>query len=179
MTQTKTFEPDGRAVPYIDEGEGDGPVLLLVLDRGFEGGALGSVAHILAEAGYRVLRVGTGEVADVLAVMDHIGLEDAWIGGHAAGGTVARAFAAAHTDRANGLLLLGVEDVDIALSPMLPVLIMQGSDDDVTPPANGERLKATAAHLVTTVTIDGAGHLFPMTHPVDTALPIEDYLDWD
>ena len=72
---------------------------------------------------------------DALAVIDHIGLDHTWIGGHGSGGTVARVFAAAHTDRVNGLLLLGVEDVEIPLAPLIPVLIIQGSDDDVTPPA--------------------------------------------
>ena len=35
------FEPDGRAIPYVDEmSEGDGPVLVLIPGRGLEGGAL-------------------------------------------------------------------------------------------------------------------------------------------
>ena len=27
--------------------------------------------------------------------------------------------------------------------------------------------------------IAGAGHLFPLTHPIETAFIIEEYLDWD
>lgn len=189
--QNSIFEQDGRAVPYFDEGHGEGPALVLIPGRGLEGGALGSVAHILSEEGYRVVRIGarrTSEdgtvtreewVEDVVAVMDHLGLDDAWIGGHGQGGTVARALAVAHTDRANGLLLLGVEDEDIALAPGLPVLIIQGSDDDVTPPANGEKLQATAPERASVVSMAGGGHLFPVTHAVDTAFAIEDYLAWD
>ncbi|WP_424936544.1 MULTISPECIES: alpha/beta fold hydrolase [Bacteria] len=191
MTQNSIFEPDGRAVPYFDEGHGEGPALVLIPGRGLEGGALGSVAHILAEEGYRVVRIGARRVSDdkqvtreewiedVLAVMDHIGLGSAWIGGHGVGGTVARALAAAHVDRADGLLLLAVEDEDIALPSSLPVLIIQGSDDEVMPPANGEKLRATAPERASLVTMAGGEHLFPVTHAVDTAFAIEDYLAWD
>ena len=191
MTQNSIFEPDGRAVPYFDEGHGEGPALVLIPGRGLEGGALGSVAHILAEEGYRVVRVGARRasedtpvtreewIEDVLAVMDHVGLDSAWIGGHGVGGTVARALAVAHTDRADGLLLLAVEDEDIALPSSLPVLVIQGSDDDVMPPANGEKLRATAPERVSVVTMAGGEHLFPVTHAVDTAFAIEDYLAWD
>ena len=28
-------------------------------------------------------------------------------------------------------------------------------------------------------TIEGGGHLFPMTHPIETAVVLEEYLDWD
>lgn len=191
MTQNSIFEPDGRAVPYVYEGGEDGPALVLIPGRGMEGGALGSVSHILSEEGFRVLRVGSRTTADgvdvaladwaddVIAVMDHIGLGDAWIGGHGAGSTVARTVVAAHSERADGLLLLGVEDVDIPLAAALPVLIIQGTDDDTTPPANAEKLQASAPDRASIASLSGAGHLFPMTHPVDTAMIIEDYLDWD
>ena len=116
---------------------------------------------------------------DVVAVLDHIGLSHTWIGGHGAGGRVARAFATAHADRSNGLLLLGVEDEDSPLPPLLPVLIIQGSDDDVTPPENGIRLQATAPERASVKNLDGAGHLFPLDHPIETAFIIEEYLDWD
>lgn len=174
------------AVPYVEEGEG--PVALVLLpEHDLEKDALGVIAHYLAEeAGFHVVRIGQRDsaeslddrVADVLAVLDRIELEHAWIGGHGEGGTVARAFVAAHADRANGLLMLGVEDVDIALAPVLPVLIIQGSDDEVLPTANGVALQATAPERASVKEIAG-GHLFPMTHPVETAVIIEEYLDWD
>lgn len=188
MTELSIFEPDDRAIPYADAGEG--PALVLIPGRGSEGGALGTVQEILVEEGFRVLRVAARRDAgddealndradDVLAVMDHVGLEDAWIGGHGFGGTVARAFAAAHTDRANGLVLLGVEESDIPLAPLIPVLLVQGTDDDVTPPANGEALRATAPERTSIELMQGAGHLFPATHPLETAEVIGEYIDWD
>ncbi|MEZ3159686.1 alpha/beta hydrolase [Microbacterium sp. BWT-B31] len=190
MSDIQIFEPDGRAIPYAVEGEG--PVsLVLIPEHGIERNALGTIAHYLAEeAGFHVVRVGSraeadeatalvDHVADVTAVLEHLGLEHTWIGGHGFGGTVAREFVVEHHERVNGLLLLGVEDVDIPLAPVLPVLIIQGTDDQTLPPANGERLRATAPERATVRAVDGAGHLFPMTHPVPTAFIIEEYLDWD
>jgi pimeloyl-ACP methyl ester carboxylesterase len=187
MSDTETFEPEGRAIPYAVEG--DGPVgLVLIPEGGLESAALGVIAHYLAEeAGFHVIRVGARAGApsieerahDAVAVLDHLGLEHAWIGGHASGGQVARVVAASHTDRVNGLLLLGVDQADIPLAPTIPVLIVQGTDDEITPPENGERLQATAPERASIKTVSGAGHLFPMTHPIATAVIIEEYLDWD
>jgi len=187
MTDTQIFEPDGRAIPFVDEG--DGPVkLVLVQERGLAADVLSVVAHYLAEeAGFHVLRIGHRSgadatldeaVDDVLAVIDHVGIDDTWIGGHGYGGTVARALAAAHADRANGLLTLGVEQVDIPVAPAIPVLIVQGTADDVTPPVNAEQLRSTVPDRASIKTIEG-DHLFPMTHPIETAVVIEEYLDWD
>ena len=188
MTDTQIFEPDGRAIPFVDEG--DGPVkLVLIQEHGLAADVLGVVAHYLAEeAGFHVLRIGhradtagasfDERVEDALAVIDHVGLQDTWIGGHGFGGTVARALVAAHPDRANGLLLLGVEEADIEIAPAIPVLIVQGTDDAVNPPANAERLHSTIPDRSSIKTI-GGDHLFPMHHPIETAVVIEEYLDWD
>ncbi|MGF6821694.1 pimeloyl-ACP methyl ester carboxylesterase [Microbacterium sp. ZKA21] len=187
MSDSSIFDPTGRAVPYVDEGEG--PVaLVLIPEARTDNDVLGIVAHYLAEeAGFRVLRIGhrpdetslAERSDDVIAVMDHVGLADAWIGGHGFGGSVARTVVAEHPDRSNGLLLLGVEDAEIALAPVLPVLIVQASADEVTPVANAERLHATAPERSSIKTVEGADHLFPVTHPVETAVIIEEYLDWD
>lgn len=187
MTDIQILEIEGREIPYAVEG--DGPVgLVLIPEAGLEAAALGVVAHYLAEeAGFHVVRVGAraaeagieDRAADALAVIDHLGLEHTWIGGHGSGGRVARAFAASHHERVNGLLLLGVEEADIPLAPVIPVLIVQGADDDVNPPENGERLQSTAPERASIKTVSGAGHLFPMTHPIATAVIIEEYLDWD
>lgn len=185
MTDVQTFEPEGRAIPYIIEGEGPVP-LVLIAERGQD--ALGVVGHYLAEeAGFHIIRIGyrKGEisledrVADAVAVIDHLGLAHTWIGGHGFGGTIARATVAAHPDRANGLLLLGVEEVDIPLPPVIPVLIVQAADDEVTVPATAEALRATAPERATMRVVEGAGHLFPLTHVMETAVFIEEYLDWD
>lgn len=191
MTDTQIFEPDGRAIPFVDEG--DGPVkLVLIQERDLAADVLGVVAHYLAEeAGFHVVRIGhradidggdvslDDRVEDALAVIDHVGLGDTWIGGHGFGGTVARAFAIAHADRVNGLALLGVEDEDIPLARVMPVLIIQGSADTQTPPATGHALQATAPERASVKSIDGGDHLFPMTHPIETAVNLEEYLDWD
>lgn len=181
------FEPDGRAIAYVIEGEG--PVSLVLIPSPELGrDALGVISHYLVEeAGFHVVRIATREgaasleqrVEDAVAVIDHIGLDHTWIGGHGAGGTVARALAATHHERVNGLLLLGVEEQDIPLAPVIPVLIIQGSEDEVTPPVHGQRLQETAPERASVKSIAGAGHLFPLTNPIDTAFIIEEYLDWD
>ena len=66
-----------------------------------------------------------------------------------------------------------------SLAPAVPVLVLQGTEDRLTPPANGEALQASAPDRVSVVPVAGAGHLFPVTHVGATAWPIEDYLDWD
>ncbi|MGO2685105.1 MAG: alpha/beta fold hydrolase [Microbacterium sp.] len=193
MTQQTILEPDGRAIPYIEEGEG--PVsLVLISGRALSGDGLAVVAHYLTEeAGFHVVRVGPRaesaaqdraetlreRAEDAVAVINHLGLEHTWIGGHAFGGTAARIFAAEHTDRVNGLLLLGVEGDEIPLAPAIPVLIVQATDDETTPSANAEALQATAPERASIKTVNGADHLFPATHPIETAVIVEEYLDWD
>ncbi len=186
MTDTQIFEPDGRAITYAVEGEG--PALVLITERGSDVDELGSLAHSVSQEDFRVVRIGAREgdiaqdlVKDVVDVMDHLGLADAWVGGHGFGGSIARAVSLDHHDRVNGVLLLGVEAADVAppLAEGLPVLVVQGTADEVTPEANGTELQASAPGLVSVVPIDGAGHMFPLTHVGATSWAIEDYLDWD
>lgn len=187
MTQHRIFETEGRAIPYIEEGSG--PIgLVLIASESLERDGLGTVTHYLdEEAGFRVVRVGQSadrtavadRIADVEAVIDHLGFATTWIGGYGAGGTIAREYANTHTERLNGLLLLSVEDVDIPLAPMIPVLIVQATEDATAPFANGEKLQATAPDRASIKTVEGADHLFPVTHPIETAVIIEEYLDWD
>jgi pimeloyl-ACP methyl ester carboxylesterase len=190
MTETQIFEPDARAISFAVEG--DGPTVVLVADRGLPIDYLGTLAHLLAEEDFRVLRIASigasqtdGDVSihdlarGVVEIMDHIGVTDAWLGGHAFGGSIARAVAIDHHDRVNGVLLLGVEAGDLTLAEGLPVLVIQGSADEVTPPANGEALQAAAPDRVSVVSVDGGGHLFPSENVGATSWAIEDYLDWD
>lgn len=189
MAETRLFDPETRAIPYAEEGTG--PAVVLIPGRGLEIGYLGPLAHSLASEDFRVVRIGgraqtdaepsLHELArDVVDVLDHIGVEHAWIGGHAFGGTVARTVTLDHHDRANGLLLLGVaESEPPALAAGLPVLVVQGAEDAVAPPAHGEALRAAAPGLVSVVTVEGGDHLFPATHVGATSWAIEDYLDWD
>lgn len=223
MVDNHIFEPDGRAIPYAVEGEG--PALVLIAGQGLNISYLSVLARLIAETDFRVVRIGsrragdsTAElsivdlVGDVTDLMDHLAIADAWVGGHAFGGAIARELALAHHDRVNGVMLLGVDDgaevtdalgeVEIpdndrdpdsetvqrsvratwepaAAAVGIPVLVIQGTDDRVHPPANGEKLQASAPDRVSIVRIDGGGYLFPDTHVGATSWAIEDYLDWD
>lgn len=251
----QTFEPDGRDIPFVEEGEG--PAIVLLPARGLGIASLGTLAHVLAEEGFHVVRVGvrTADTAnvtlhdlaqDVVDVLGALGMSSAWIGGHAFGGALARTVALDHPDLVEGLLLLGVEDpepvpadaaraletalsdaaeddmldamrvlagegIDTgfartvftlgrdraadavqsaalaatpvaewqALAPSLPVLILQGTDDRVTVPANAERLQASASDRASLARIPGGGYLFALTHPGEIGMEVEDYLAWD
>jgi pimeloyl-ACP methyl ester carboxylesterase len=226
MSEIQTFEPEGRAIPYVDEGTG--PAVVLVPGRGLNAAYLGTLAGMLTEADHRIVRVGTRRPSDgrddtvtlhdlaqdVIDLMDHLGLADAWIGGHAFGGAVARTVSLDHTDRVNGVLLLGVQtaqtdarahddealagarDADVEalqdaalaatpeaewaeLAPHVPVLVIQGTADTVTPAENGEALRESAPDRVSVVTVEGGAHGFPASHAGPAAWAIEDYLDWD
>lgn len=225
MTQDRQiFEPDGRAVAYIDEGAG--PTVVLLPAAGLDFAYLGTLASILVEEDFRVIRIGPRATAadslhdlaqDVVDVLDALGVASAWIGGHAFGGAVARTVAIDHHDHVDGILLLGVDDgapVDrtaaltavfgadytpdadlesrqsaaLAATPTAewaqiaadtPTLVIQADGDEITPPANGFALQASAPALVSVKSVDGAGHLFALTHPGETSWFIEDYLDWD
>ncbi|MBN9173621.1 MAG: alpha/beta hydrolase [Microbacterium sp.] len=188
LTDTQIFEPDGRAIPFAEEG--NGPAVVLIPERGQEVGSPGGLAHSVSMEDFRVIRIGVRASADpagslselaqdVVDVMDHLGVDHAWVGGHATGGSIARTVSVDHHHRVNGVILLGVEETETALAPSIPVLVIQGTADDITPPVNGERLQASAPDRVSVVGIEGAGHLFPSTHIGATSWAIEDYLDWD
>jgi pimeloyl-ACP methyl ester carboxylesterase len=219
MADSQIFEPEGRAIAYAEEGTG--PAVVLLPGQGLNINYLGPLAHSVASEDFRVVRIGARRPAggavtlhdlaqDVVDVLDHLGITDAWVGGHAFGGTVARFVALDHHDHVNGVLLLGVEgtagvdaatdvagiarDAQIdamqrtarevtgelsALADGVPVLVVQGTDDEVTPASNGELLRAAAPGLVSVVAVEGGGHLFPATHVGATSWAIEDYLDWD
>ena len=187
MTVTTIFEPDGRAIPFAVEGEG--PVSLVLFSEGdLDADGLAVISHYLVEeAGFHVVRIGSPTVSanvddrveGAVGVLDRLGLAHTWIGGHGPAGMIAHTFATTHLERTNGLLLLGVDDEESPLPLLMPVLIIQGTDDDLAPPVRGERLRSTAPERVSVKNIDGAGHLFPRTHPIQTAFIIEEYLDWD
>ncbi|MFT3799550.1 alpha/beta fold hydrolase [Microbacterium sp.] len=117
LTQRQTFEPDSRAIDFVDEGSG--PAVVLLPAAGLDFAYLGTLASILVEEDFRVVRIGSrtpGEAVtmhdlaqDVVDVLDALGIEQAWIGGHAFGGAVARTVAIDHHDHVAGVLLLGVE----------------------------------------------------------------------
>ena len=177
MSDRQIFESDGPTITFAVEGAG--PALALVVDHGSDLDDLATLSHLVSAADFRVVRIQTDSAADVFAVLDHLEIADAWIGGHGNGGAVARRAAFEHHERVNGVLLLGVEADALAPSDGIPVLVVQASDDEITPPANGDALRDAAPGLVSVVTIEGGGHHFPSTRAGETAWAIEDYLDWD
>jgi len=177
MTESRIFEPDGRAIVFAAEGAG--PDIVLVVEEGAGLDSLAGLSHSVAAEDFRVVRVQTGRPQDVVDLLDELEITGAWIGGHGAGGTVARAVSVAHHERINGIVLLGVEADAPALPAGIPVLVIQASDDEITPPANGEALREAAPAQVSVVTIEGGGHRFPSARAGETAWAIEDYLDWD
>ena len=125
---------------------------------------------------------GASRADDILAVMDHAGIADAWVGGHGAAGAVARIVARDHADRVNGILLLSVlaeAEADAELAAGMPVLLVHGTDDEVSPIEGAQRVQAAASDRASLVSIPGGGHLFPATHPGEAAFAISEYLDWD
>ncbi|MFS0852634.1 alpha/beta fold hydrolase [Microbacterium sp. 179-I 3D4 NHS] len=217
MVDTQIFEPDARAIPYAVEGEG--PALILIAGHGLNVTYLELLSHSVSEEDFRVVRIGSRRstdasvsmndlAQDVVDIMDHLSIADAWVGGHAFGGAVARVVALDHHDRVNGVLLLGVDEAgpsaealasipaparDAAVDAVqaaawqapaplaagVPVLVVQGTEDPIAPAANGEALQAAAPDRVSVVAVEGGGYLFPFTHMGATSWAIEDYLDWD
>lgn len=121
ISTPQTFEPAGRDIPFCEEGEGPVSVVLLPA-RGLGISSLGTLASVLVEEGFHLVRIGVRRAdgadagttlhdlaQDVADVLGHIGLGSAWIGGHAFGGVVARTVALDHPDLVEGVLLLGVE----------------------------------------------------------------------
>ncbi|MFG6476272.1 alpha/beta fold hydrolase [Microbacterium sp. P06] len=124
ISAPQTFEPDGRSVPFIDEGEGH--LLVLLPGLGLSITSLGTLAHVLEEEGFRILRIGVRAQpadtaaltlhdlsSDVIDVLDSLGIDRAWIGGHGFGGALARTIARDHAGRVEGLVLLGVESSEL------------------------------------------------------------------
>ncbi len=256
MSALQIFEPDGRAIPFVEEGEG--PVAIVLLPaQGMGVGYLGTLTHVLEEEGFHLVRIGPRAATDavltlhdlaqdVVDVLDHLGLRSAYLAGHAFGGALARTVALDHHDRVEGLLLLGVQSTEplaaeasaaletafsdadepeqlaamrvlagerlgaelvwnafsrsrdaaaarmqaaaleatpeaewTTLADSLPILVLQGTEDRVTPVGNGDALQATAPERASAARIDGGGHLFVLTHAGELGMQIEDYLAWD
>lgn len=57
-----------------------------------------------------------------------------------------------------------------------PMLVLQGSNDQVAPPANGELLKKQFPDRVTLVSIEGAGHMIVIERAQETTKAIIDFL---
>jgi pimeloyl-ACP methyl ester carboxylesterase len=165
---TQIFEPDGRAIPVAEEG--DGPVAVVLLPaRGFGIDSLGTIAHVLEEEGFRTLRVGVRAepsdgvtlhdlAQDVVDVLEDRGVRGAYLAGHGFGGALARVVALDHHDHVEGLILLGVAEPgepDPEVAAALKTAISDAAADDVrdaTRVLAGEaaNLDLAVAHLVRT-----------------------------
>lgn len=138
-----TFEPDGRAIAYADQGEG--PAIVLLPAQGLTITYLATLASVAEEDGFRVVRIGPRQQArdavtmhdlaqDVVDVMDHLGLDSAWIGGHGFGGALARTVGLDHVGRVSGVMLLGAQTADPIPSDAQAALDLVFSDaEDLTP----------------------------------------------
>ncbi|KIC57770.1 alpha/beta fold hydrolase [Microbacterium hominis] len=113
--QRQILDADVRDISYLDEGTG--PAIVLLPEAGLDFAYFGALASILVEEDFRVVRIATRRsgartlhdlAEDVVDVLGHLGISEAWIGGHGFGGAVARTVAIDHHERVNGVLLLGV-----------------------------------------------------------------------
>jgi pimeloyl-ACP methyl ester carboxylesterase len=55
-------------------------------------------------------------------------------------------------------------------------LVIQGTEDQIAPPENGELLKKELGARVTLVSFSGAGHMLPVTEPKETAAAVISFL---
>lgn len=129
--EIRTVPADDGHVAYAAWGQGPQTLVILWdlmsnLEIAFEEPRLQALLARLADR-YRLVtldRRGSGlserlaadpgidtAVQDVLAVLDHLGVAQAWLFGSAVGGTQSLAFALRHSDRLAGLLLWGTSPV--------------------------------------------------------------------
>ena len=144
-----TTLPTGPTVDYTDSG-GDGPVIVLshgfMLDQEMFDGQVPA----LVDAGWRVItwdQRGHGRTTydarpytywdsahDLLALLDHLGIEQAVVGGMSQGGFIALRVALEAPDRVVGLVFLdsqaGVEDPDLV--PLYEGMAQSWVDDGPT-----------------------------------------------
>ncbi len=148
--QRQILDADVRDISYLDEGTG--PAIVLLPEAGLDFAYFGALASILVEEDFRVVRIAARrsdaqtlhELAqDVVDVLEHLGISEAWIGGHGFGGAVARTVAIDHHERVSGVLLLGVtrdapygEDFDAEVRAVF--------GDSFSPQADVRRVQADA-----------------------------------
>ncbi|MEV6106181.1 alpha/beta hydrolase [Streptomyces sp. NPDC051940] len=127
---------DGRALSYVDFG-GDGTPLVALHGHMSEGASFAQVAGALGD-GYRVIapdQRGHGDsdraaeygregyLSDVLALLDHLGLERVVLLGHSLGGINAYQFAARHPERVSALVDIdGCAEIPDGPTPLAFVL---------------------------------------------------------
>lgn len=161
------FEHDGLQLAYIDEGPRDGQAIMLI--HGFASNIIVNWVtpgwvQALTEAGYRVLAIdnrGHGDsdkphdreayfpsvmAGDAVALLDHLGLDQAHFFGYSMGARISAFAGLEHADRVRSLVFggLGMALVDGAggWDPIAGALLAP-SLDDVTDP-RGRMFRAFA-----------------------------------
>ncbi|HEX8048190.1 alpha/beta fold hydrolase [Rhizobium sp.] len=148
------FTHDGLKLAYFDEGDPNGPPVLLI--HGFASTAIANWVNpgwlkTLGDAGYRVIAIdnrGHGAsdklydadtyhpwimAEDALALLDHLGISEAHVMGYSMGARVSTFLAMAHPDRVRSLVLggLGIGMVDGVgdWDPIADALLAPSLDD--------------------------------------------------
>ncbi|MFT4180418.1 MAG: alpha/beta hydrolase [Rhizobium sp.] len=148
------FMHDGLKLAYFDEGDPNGPPVLLI--HGFASTAVANWVNpgwlkTLGEAGYRVIAIdnrghGTSDKSydadayhpwlmaeDAVALLDHLGIPEAHVMGYSMGARVSTFLAMAHPDRVRSLVLggLGIGMVDGVgdWDPIADALLAPSLDD--------------------------------------------------
>lgn len=127
--QFSSFEHDGLQLAYFDEGDPSGSPVLLI--HGFASSATVNWVHpgwvkTLGDAGYRVIALdnrGHGQSAkphdkaayhpvamagDAIALLDHLGIEQAHIKGYSMGARISAFLADQHPERVSSLVFGGL-----------------------------------------------------------------------
>ncbi len=120
----ETFRHEGVSLHYHIEGSGE-PLLLLhgfavhgdlnwrvpgltrVLAQRYRVISLDLRGHGLSGKPYQPQAYGRKLVGDAMALLDHLGIESAWLGGYSLGGYVALRASADHPRRIRGAVLIG------------------------------------------------------------------------
>ncbi len=148
------FIHDGLELAYFDEGDPNGPPVLLI--HGFASTAIANWVNpgwlkTLGDAGYRVIAIdnrGHGAsdksydadayhpwimAEDAVALLDHLGIPEAHVMGYSMGARVSTFLAMAHPDRVRSLVLggLGIGMVDGVgdWDPIADALLAPSLDD--------------------------------------------------
>ncbi len=170
----KEFSCMGNAVHYLEAGPNEGQAVLMLHGMKFKARTwqdLGTI-DLLAEAGYRVIALdlpgfgnspaGEATPDDVLVeAVAALNLGKPVLVGPSMGGRVSLEFALDHQELVGGLVLIGavgVEENKSRLSSLtMPVQIVWGGEDAISPLVNGELLAKEIDSAAFTV-LDGAPH---------------------
>ena len=178
---THTIDMSGCAVHLLEAGNPAGLAVVLLHGMKFQAETwreLGTLEE-LAALGLRVLAVdmpgfGKSPTAErlpgevLLQLLDALRVNQALLIGPSMGGRIALEFAIAHPERVAGLVLAGpvgvAENQEHLGSITAPTLLVWGSEDQVSPPANSDILLAGIAGARREV-FEGAPHPCYLAQP--------------